>query len=325
MTLSRRRFLTASTMLAAAAVARPALALAYPAKPVRVIVPFAAGGPNDLAARLIAQGLSDRMGKQFYVENTGGAGGNIGTGQAAKAAADGYTILAVAPSYAANPTLFDSVPYDPQKSFEAVTLAATAPTVLTVHPSVPAANVKELVDLIKASPGKFSYASPGAGTPPHLLGELFRLSFGLDLVHVPFNSGGAAIGSTVAGHTPVSFGALPPAVQHVKEGKLRALAITSSIGSQALEGVPTSSQAGYPDIAADIWTAVLVPAGTPHEIVALLQQEIAKLLTVPEVRDRMASMGYQPVGNTSAECAAHIASETTKWAKVIRDAGIKVR
>ena len=326
MTLSRRRFLSAScTTLIASAAPRLALADTYPAKPVRVIVPFAAGGPNDLAARLIAQGLSDRLGKQFYVENIGGAGGNIGTGQAARAAPDGYTILAVAPSYAANPTLFDSVPYDPQKSFEAVTLAATAPTVLTVHPSVAAKTVRELIDVIKASPGKFSYASPGAGTPPHLLGELFRLTFGLDIVHVPFNSGGAAIGSTLAGHTPVSFGALPPAVQHVKDGKLRALAITSSVASDALEGVPTASQAGYPDIAADIWTAVLVPAGTPADIVGLLQREIAQLLKVPEVRDRMASMGYQPVGNTSAECAAHIASETTKWAKVIRDAGIKVR
>jgi tripartite-type tricarboxylate transporter receptor subunit TctC len=326
MTLSRRHFLSAScTTLLATAAPRLALGRAYPAKPVRVIVPFAAGGPNDLAARLIAQGLSDRLGKQFYVENIGGAGGNIGTGQAARAAPDGYTILTVAPSYVANPTLFDSVPYDPQKSFEAVTLAATAPTVLTVHPSVAATTVRELVEAIKANPGKFSYASPGAGTPPHLLGELFRLSFALDLVHVPFNSGGAAIGSTIAGQTPISFGALPPAVQHVKEGKLRALAITSSIGSEALEGVPTSSQAGYPDIAADIWTAVLVPAGTPKEIVALLQEEIAKLLAVPAVRDRMASMGYQPIGNTPAECAAHIASETTKWAKVIRDAGIKVR
>ncbi len=326
MTFDRREFLSAScaTLLATTA-PYPARAAAYPGKPVRIIVPFAAGGPNDLAARVIAQGLSDRLGKQFYVENIGGAGGNIGTGQAAKAPPDGYTVLAVAPSYAANPTLFDSVPYDPQKSFEAVTLAATAPTLLTVHPSVPAKTVKELIDFVRANPGKYSYASPGTGTPPHLLGELFRLTFHLDIVHVPFKSGGEAIGSALAGHTPVSFGALPPAVQHVKDGKLRALAITSSVGSQALEDVPTISQAGYPDIAADIWTAILVPAGTPKEIIELLQHEIAKLLKVPVVRDRMASMGYRPVGNTSAECAAHIAAETSKWAKVIREASIKVR
>ena len=269
MRLNRRRFLTAScTTLAVAALSRPALAEQYPMRPVRVIVPFAAGGPNDVAARIIAQGLSDQLGKQFFVENIGGAGGNIGAGQAARAQPDGYTIFIASPSYVANPTLFETVPYDVQKSFDAVTLAATAPTLLTVHPSVQAKSVKDLVALIKATPGKFSYASPGAGTPPHLLGELFRLSLELDIVHVPFNSGGAAIGSTLAGHTPVSFGALPPAVQHVREGKLRALALTSKTHTEVLPGVPSIAEAGYPDIAADIWTAVLVPAGTPRNMSA---------------------------------------------------------
>lgn len=324
MTLSRRQLLAASGAAFAGAVS-PSLARAetYPTKPVRIIVPFAAGGPNDLVARLIAQGLSGSLGKQFYVENIGGAGGNVGTGQAARAPADGYTILTVAPSYAANPALFDSVPYDPVKSFDAVTLAATAPTVLTVHPSVPATTVAELIASIKAAPGKYSYASPGTGTPPHLLGELFRLSFQLDMVHVPFSSGGQAIGSTLAGHTPISFGALPPAVQHVKDGKLRALAITSAAPSDALPGVPTIAQSGHPDIAADIWTAVLVPHGTPKDIVALLQREIAKLVAQLDVKARMAAMGYDPVGNTPDQCAAHISAETTKWAKVIREAGIK--
>lgn len=324
MTLNRRHVLAAACATLAASVSpRPAGAAAYPARPVRFIVPFAAGGPNDLAARLIAQGLSESLGKPFYVENIGGAGGNVGTGQAARAAPDGYTMIAVAPSFAANPSLFESVPYDPAKSFEAVTLAATAPTVLTVHPSVAATSVAELIAAIKATPGKFSYASPGTGTPPHLLGELFRLSLQLDMVHVPFSSGGQAIGSTLAGHTPISFGALPPAVQHVKEGKLRALAITSTAPADALAGVPTIAQAGYPDIAADIWTAVLVPAGTPKEIVALLQREIAKLVSLPETKERMAALGYQPVGNTPDACALHIARETTRWAKVIREAGIK--
>jgi tripartite-type tricarboxylate transporter receptor subunit TctC len=326
MSLNRRQLLGASCAALAASVApRIALAQSYPAKPVRIIVPFAAGGPNDLLARLIVQGLSDRFGKQFYVENVGGAGGNVGAGQASRAAPDGYTLLAVAPSYAANPALFDSVPYDPHKSFDAVTVAATAPTVLTVHPSVPANTVAELVSAIKAAPGKYSYASPGTGTPPHLLGELFRLSLQLDVVHVPFSSGGLAISSTLAGHTPISFGALPPAVQHVKEGKLRALAITSRAPSDVLAGVPAIAQAGYPDIAADIWTAVLAPAGTPKPIIELLQQEIAKLVVLPAVKTRMASMGYVPVGNTPDECAAHISAEATKWAKVIKDAGIKVR
>ncbi|WP_458179700.1 Bug family tripartite tricarboxylate transporter substrate binding protein [Bradyrhizobium sp. 14AA] len=224
----------------------------------------------------------------------GGAGGNIGAGQAARAQPDGHTIFVASPSYVANPTLFETVPYDVQKSFDAVTLAATAPTLLTVHPSIQAMSVKDLVALIKASPGKFSYASPGAGTPPHLLGELFRLSLDLDIVHVPFNSGGAAIGSTLAGHTPVSFGALPPAIQHVEENKLRALALTSKTHSEALPDVPSIAEAGYPDIAADIWTAVLVPAGTPKEYIGLLQREFAKLIARAEVK-RIGS----PVWDTS--------------------------
>ena len=324
MRLSRRRFLrAASTVLVVAASPRLTWAQSYPTGPVRIIVPFAAGGPTDLAARIIAQKLSDRLGQQFYVENIGGAGGNIGTGQAAKAAADGRTILVAAPSYAVNPTLFEKVPYDLRKSFDAVTIAATAPTVLTVHPSVSARTVRELVDLIKANPGKFSYASPGTGTPPHLLGELFRLSLKLDIVHVPFRSGGLAIGSAVAGHTPISFGALPPAVPHVKDGKLRALAVTSKNASSALPGVPAIVDAGYPDIAADIWTAVLVPAGTPRDIVVSLQREIAKLMALPDVKQRMAALGYQAVGNTPVECAAYIEAEAAKWAKVIREAGIK--
>lgn len=307
----------------AAAVPLPAFAQQYPSRPVRVIVPFAAGGPNDLAARVVAQGLSEQLGMQFYVENVGGAGGNIGAGQAARAAADGHTIFVASPSYVVNPALYETVPYDFGKSFDAVTLAATAPTVLTVHPSVQARTVRELVDLIKGSPGKFSYASPGAGTPPHLLGELFRLSLQLDIVHVPFNSGGAAIGSTLAGHTPVSFGALPPAVQHVREDKLRALALTSVTASQALPGVPSIAEAGYPDIAADIWTAILVPAGTPKQHVDLLQREIAKLMAQPQVRDRLAGLGYRPVANTPDECAAHLLAEHAKWGKVVRDAGIR--
>jgi tripartite-type tricarboxylate transporter receptor subunit TctC len=321
---SRRRFLTSfGAILAAGLPVTTVRAQAYPSRPVKVIVPFAAGGPNDLAARIMAQGLSDRLGQQFFVENIGGAGGNIGAGQAARAAPDGYTVLVVAPSYAANPTLFASVPYDPYKSFDAVTLAASAPTLLTVNPTVEARSIGALVDTIKGNPGKFSFASPGVGTPPHLLGELFRLSLQLDLPHVPFNSGGAAIGSTVAGHTPISFGAMPPAVQHVKEGKLRALAVTSLARSRALPDVPTSAEAGYPNIAADIWTAVLVPAGTPRAITERLQMEIAAILKAPAVGERMASLGYDPVGSTAEQCSSHIAAEITKWERVIKEAGLR--
>jgi tripartite-type tricarboxylate transporter receptor subunit TctC len=326
MTLIRRQFLRFSAAAAAvAAVPRAAWPQSYPARPVRVIVPFAPGGPTDVAGRLIAHSLSEHFGKQFNVENIGGAGGNIGVGQAAKAAPDGHTILIAAASYAVNPSLFEKIPYDPEKDFSAVTFAATASTALTVHPSVPARTVDELVGLISASPGKFSYASPGPGTPPHLLGELFRLAFQLDVVHVPYNGGGPAIASTLAGHTPISFGALPPAVQHVKDGKLRAVAITSKTRSPALPDVPTMAEAGYPDIAADIWTAVLVPAGTPNDIVAGLYRAIATSIAQPEMKKRMAALGYVPVGSPPDECDAEIRLEIAKWAKVVREAGIKVQ
>ena len=323
MKISRRHILATGAASLAGLVPQLAQAQPYPERAVRVIVPFATGGPNDLAARIVSLALTERLGKQFFVENLPGAGGNVGTGQAAKARADGYTILFVAPSYAANPTLFESVPYDPRSSFDAVTLAATAPTVLTVNPAVAAGSVNELIAAIRTNPGKYSYASPGSGTPPHLLGELFRITHRLDLAHVPFASGGQAMLATVGGHTPISFGAVPPAVGFVKDGRLKALAVTSRHRSIALPGVPTIAEAGYPDLAADIWTAVLVPAGTPREITLLLQQEIAALLARPEVKERMAASGYVPVGSAPDECAAHIAAEITKWGKVIREAGLK--
>ena len=324
MTLSRRRFLH-STAAAAIVAGLPhaAGARAYPTRPVRVVVPFAPGGPNDLAARVVAQKLSEQLGEQFIVENIGGAGGNIGMGRAARAAPDGYTLLAAAPSYVINPSLYGNVPYDPVHDFEAVTILAFAPTVLTIHPALPVRSVAELVALLRANPGKYGYASPGIGTPPHLVGELFRLSFKLDLVHAPFNSGGQALTSAVSGQTPISFGAVPPAVPHVQSGTLRALAITSARRTPAMPGVPTMAEAGHPDIAGDIWTAVLLPTGTPPEIGAMLNREIATALARPEVRERLTSLGFEPLGNSAAASAAQIRSEAAKWAGVIRDAGIK--
>src|ERR671935_947440 len=210
MTPSRRRFLHLAT---AAAVLAPRIvsAQAYPARAVRVIVPYAPAGPTDVFARLMAQKLSEQLGAQFYVENIAGAGGNIGAGRAAQAPAVGYTVLVNGGNHVVNPALYPHVPYDPIKDFAPVTIAVSAPAVLTVHPSLPARTVQDLVALIRANPGKYSFASPGTGTPPHLVGELFRLSLGLDLVHIPFNSAGLAIGSTIAGHTPISFGSTAPA------------------------------------------------------------------------------------------------------------------
>jgi tripartite-type tricarboxylate transporter receptor subunit TctC len=295
----------------------------YPARPVRVIAPVAPGGPTDVFARLIAQQLSEQVGKQFYVENIGGAGGNIGIGRAAQAVPDGYTVLVVGPNYVVNPSLYAKVPYDPSKDFDPVTLAVTTTVVLTVNPLVPAQTVKDLIALIKANPAKYNYSSGGIGTPGHLAGELFRQSLGLDLVHVPFNSAGLAIGSAVAGHTPISFVAPAPAVPQVRESKLRALAVTSKTRSLALPDIPTMAEAGYPDIECDNWVAVLVPAGTPGEIVTLLNRKIVKIVALPVVKEQLAKLGFEPVGNSPGECAALFRTEIAKWARVIGAAGIK--
>jgi tripartite-type tricarboxylate transporter receptor subunit TctC len=323
--LRRLFLLLAATVVASLVASSVVSAQTYPARPVRVIVPFAPGGPTDVFARLMAQKLSEQVGMQFYVENIGGAGGNIGTGRAAQSAPDGYTMLVNGANHVVNPALYQQVPYDPSKDFEPVTLAVTAAVVLTVHPSLPAQTVRELVDLIKAHPGKYSYASPGTGTPPHLVGELFRLSLGLDLLHVPFKGGGPAIASALAGHTPVSFGSMAPAVPLVKDGKLRALAVSTKTRSQALPDIPTMEEAGYRDIEGESWFVVLVPAGTPGEIIALLHRDIAKIMALPDMKERLATLGYEPVVSTPEQCAALIKTEITRWAKVIRDVGIKAQ
>ncbi len=324
MKLARRQFLhLAAGTAALPAVSRMARAQAYPARPVRVIVPYAPGGPTDVCARLIAQGLSDRLGRQFYVENIAGAGGNIGTGQAARAAADGYSILVTVNSHVINPTLYSKIPYDPFKDFEAVTLAAAFASALSVNPSVPASTVQELVTLIKASPGKYSFASPGFGSPSHLLGEQFRVVAGLDLVHVPYGGSGPAIASTVAGHTPIAFAALSAAAPLVKDGKLRALAVMSKSRSQALPDLPTIAEAGYPGLEGDGWVGVLVPAGTPPQTIVVLQREIVRIVALPEVKERLSSLGFDPVGDTPEEFTARMKLEMEKWAKVIRVANLK--
>jgi tripartite-type tricarboxylate transporter receptor subunit TctC len=326
MKLPRRQFLhLAAAAAALPAVSRNARAQAYPTRPVRVIVPYAPGGPTDIFGRLIAQSLSEHLGKQFYVENIGGAGGNVGMGQGARAAPDGYTMLVVPPNIIVNPAMYNRVPYDPYKDFDPVTIAVTAPPVLTVHPSLPVQTVRDLIGFIKSNPGKYNFASGGTGTPGHLVGEQFRLSLGLDLVHIPFNSAGLAIGSTVAGHTLIAFASVVSAAPHVKEGKLRALAVTSTMRSQALPNIPTMAEAGYPGIEGEAWFAIIVPARTAKEIIALLHREIVKAIALPDIKERMATLGYEPVGNTPEECAAQFRTETAKWAKVIREAGIKAQ
>jgi tripartite-type tricarboxylate transporter receptor subunit TctC len=309
---------------AAFACASAASAQSYPDKPVRVVVGFAPGGPTDVIARIVADKLSANLGKQFYVVNQPGAGSNTATGMVATSPADGYTLLVVSTGFVVNPSLFAKVPYDPVKDFAPITIVAVSPNVVTVHPSVPAKSMKELIEVIKANPGKYSFAAPGVGSTPHLSGEIFRLAFGLDLPTVQFTGAGPAIQSTLGGHTPVAFSAVPPAAPQIKEGLLRALAVTAEKRSSALPDVPTMAEAGIAGQEAYTLTGILAPAATPKEITSLLHREIVKLVAEPDVQKRLADLGFEVVANTPDEFAVRIKSEMEKWGKVIRDAKLKV-
>jgi len=304
--------------------AAPSFAQGYPNKQVRVVVGFAAGGPSDVIARIVSQKLSENLGQQFYVENIGGAGSNTASGLVARATPDGYTIMVISTGFMVNMSLYAKVPYDAVKDFAPVTLICYSPNVVSVHPSVPAKTVPELRDLIKANPGKYSFAGPGTGSTPHLSGELFRLTFNLDFPHVPFTGAGPAIQSTLGGHTPVAFSALPPAVPPAKDGKLRVLGIAADKRVAALPDVPTFAEQGITGQDADTLTGLVVPAGTPKEVVDLLQREIAKIVALPDVKEKLSVLGFIPVANTPDEFAVRIKSEIEKWGKVVRDAKLRV-
>jgi tripartite-type tricarboxylate transporter receptor subunit TctC len=303
-----------------------ASAEAYPTRPVRIIVPFAAGGGSDVVARLIGQKLSERLGKQFFVENIGGAGGNIGTGRGARAAADGYTLVVVASHFVINPILFDFVPYDPIKDFDPVALPVANPIMITVHPSLPVQTVKDLVALIRANPGKYTDALTGTGNRNHLTAEFFKQSLKLDLVHVPFNGGGLAVVSVLAGHTPLLFSSPSLVVQHVKEGNLRALAIMTNVRSQILPDVPTMAEAGYPGIEGEEWYGVVAPVGTPKDIIALLNREIVQIIAQPDIRQHLVTLGFDLIPAANPEAfAARIKAETEQSRDVIRAANLRSR
>jgi tripartite-type tricarboxylate transporter receptor subunit TctC len=296
----------------------------YPTKPVRVVVGFPAGGPTDAIARIVAQKLSDTLGHQFFVENVGGAGGNIAAGQVARVTPDGYTIMVVSTGFVVNPSLYAKVPYDPVKDFAPVTLVAVSPNVVVVNPQVPAKTLPELVQLIRDNPGKYGFAGPGIGSTPHLGGELFRLAFKLDLVHVPFTGAGPAIQATVGGHTPIAFTALPPALAAVKDGKLRMLGVAAAERAASMPEVATFTEQGVKDQESDTLTGLVVPAGTPKEIVDLLQKEIAKAVAQPDVKEKLATLGFVPVANTPEQFGERIKLEIEKWGKVVRDAKLRI-
>jgi tripartite-type tricarboxylate transporter receptor subunit TctC len=296
----------------------------YPNKLVRVVVGFAAGGPSDVIGRIVAQKLSEALGQQFYVENVGGAGGNTAAGQVARAAPDGYTIHIISTGFMVNMSLYAKVPYDAVKDFAPVTLVAYSPNVVVVNPSVPVKTIQELVKLIKDNPGRYAFAGPGVGSTPHLAGEQFRLAFNLDLVHVPFTGAGPAIQATIGGHTPIAFTALPPALAAVKDGKLRMLGVATPERAASVPDVATFAEQGIKDQDSDTLTGLVVPAGTPKEIVDLLQKEIAKAVAQPDVKEKLATLGFVPVANPPEEFGKRMKAEIEKWGKVVRDAKLRI-
>src|SRR5436309_1729667 len=311
-------------MLLAMLVSQAAQAQAWPNRPVRFLVPFAAGaGINDIMARLVGQHLGAGLGQPVVIENRAGAGGIAGTEAAAKAAPDGTTFLMTNVSLVTSAYLYAKLPYDPQKDFVPVTLVATSPLMLVVHPSVAAKSVQELIALAKANPGRLNFGSGGVGSTPHLSVELFKSAAGIDAVHVPYKGGAPALNDLVGGQLSFMIENMPGTMPSVKAGKLRALAITSAQRSPLEPALPTMAESGVPGYEVVGWQGVFAVAGTPPETVARLQAEVAKVLRLPEVRERLAALGAQPVGSAPTEFGAFIRAEHARWGRIIREKGIR--
>jgi tripartite-type tricarboxylate transporter receptor subunit TctC len=303
----------------------PAAALAadsYPSRPIRMIVAYPPGGGTDQVGRVMAEQFTQTLGQQVVVDNRGGATGNIGSELAARAAPDGYTLLMgnVAPN-AVNVSLFKKLGFDPVKDFAPVSLVAITPNILVAHPSVPVKTIKELVALAKAKPGALNFPSAGVGSSSHLAGELLKSMAGISMVHVPFKGGGPALVATIAGEVQIMFATMPAAMPHVKSGRVRPVAVTTTRRSQAMPELPTIAESGVKGYDASTWYGLLAPAGTPKAIVDRLHGDTVKILAGP-TRQRLEVQGFEPDGGTPAAFAAYIQSEIIKWAKVIKDAGI---
>lgn len=297
----------------------------YPSKPVRLIVPFAPGGGNDIVARAIAQQLSASLGRQFVVDNRAGAGGVVGAELAAKSPADGYTLfLGGVGSHAVNPNLHTKLPYDPVADFAPITLIASAPSVLVVHPAVPARTIEEFTALAKANPGKLNFASNGNGSSAQLAAVLYASMAGVRMVHVPYKGLAPALADLLSGEVQLMFSSMVAIIPHIKTGRLRALAVTGRKRSPLLPGVPTLEESGLRGYEAGSWYGILAPAGTPPQIVAKLNAGIVQALQQPAIRERLAAEGAEAIGGTPGEFAAHINAELARVGKILRDGGVRL-
>jgi tripartite-type tricarboxylate transporter receptor subunit TctC len=327
--MARARFWPVAILLglgaSIAAMNAPADAEGYPSRPVKLVVPYPAGGPVDMIGRLLAQNLSRTLGGQFYVENVPGAGGAIGMRAVAGAAADGYTLLIANENLVLAPIVKANVGYDPRKSFTPVTLIASAPMMVVVNSSLPAKDMSQLIALLKTGPGKYNYASPGYGSSPHLASEwLFNLTYRLNVVHVPFQGAAPAVQAVLSGEPPIFHEVLPAVMSHIRSGAMRALAVASSKRSGFFPNVPTLAEIGAPGHEVAFWSGILLPAGTPEDIVAAVHHGIAEAMKQREVKERLATLGFDPMETTPEGFAAYIAGETDRWRKVVREANIKI-
>src|SRR5918999_2022972 len=296
---------------------------AWPQRPIRFILPFPPGGGTDILGRLIAERLSANLGQPVVTENRGGAGGNVGAEAAARSASDGYTIVLVAPSLAISPSLYSKLNYDPVKDFAPISLVATVPNVMITQASLPVQSLQDFIAFARSKPGALNFGSGGAGTSNHLAGELFNIVTGVKLVHVPYKGVNLAMQDVLAGNVHLVFIGIPAAAPHIKAGKLRALAIVAPQRSQALPEVPTVAEAGLRDFEVTTWYGVLAPAGTPRPIVTRLNSELVKVMHSPELKERLAATGTEPLTSTPDEFAAYIKREIAKWGEVVRKAGVK--
>jgi len=301
------------------------LAQSYPAKPIRLVLPYPPGGGSDTIARPLAQKLSEGLGQQVVVENRGGAGGNIGMEAVARSAPDGYTLVfALTAQLAVNPGLYPKLPYDPIRDYAPITLLGSGGYILVVHPSLPVKSVKELVAFAKARPGQIAYSSSGNGSGGHLAEELFNNMSGIRMLHVPYKGGGPALMDMIAGQVQLLFATQLASWPHVQSGRIRALAVSTAKRPASLPNLPTVAEAGVPGFDAGVWYAVLAPAGTSREIVMRLNGEIARVLNQPDYRNLLVNNTIDPIGSPPEELARTIKSEIAKWAKVIKDAGVRV-